>query len=293
MYTLEQLKIFVAVCEHGSLSAAARALGRAQSGISQSIANLEIELDQTLFVREKAGVTLTEAGQALLPEAQALLRQNHYFEQRLQAIAQGEGHELSLAVEISVWNDGMADALARLERRFSYLPVKLLTASTFDIAQMVENGDVQLGVVYKDLALQKDADFVFLGYNRFIAVAAPEHPLAQAQSITPAQLLQHRQIAQRSLSGQELGFSSTPSTQAWYVHDHYSLMDLALRGIGWADVPEKIAETALNSGRLVRLPLDFEPDGNLIPIIALRARSHPATPAQESLIADLQTVFAP
>ena len=149
MYTLEQLKIFAAVCEHGSLSAAARALGRAQSGISQSIANLEIELDQTLFVREKAGVTLTEAGQALLPEAQALLRQNHYFEQRLQALAQGAGHELSLAVEISVWNDGMADALARLEQRFPYLPVKLLTASTFDIAQMVENGDVQLGVCTK------------------------------------------------------------------------------------------------------------------------------------------------
>ncbi|GAL17166.1 hypothetical protein JCM19235_5715 [Vibrio maritimus] len=35
MYSFEQLKVFVAVCEYGSFSAAARKLGRAQSGVSR------------------------------------------------------------------------------------------------------------------------------------------------------------------------------------------------------------------------------------------------------------------
>lgn len=53
MYSLEQLKIFVAVCEAGTFSAAARQLKRAQSGVSQAISNLEIAIDKELFSREK------------------------------------------------------------------------------------------------------------------------------------------------------------------------------------------------------------------------------------------------
>ncbi|EGP01966.1 HpkR [Pasteurella multocida subsp. gallicida str. Anand1_poultry] len=53
MYNLEQLKAFVAVCENGSISAAARKLGKAQSAVSSAVANLEIALNQTLFDRSK------------------------------------------------------------------------------------------------------------------------------------------------------------------------------------------------------------------------------------------------
>ena len=53
MYSFEQLKIFVTVCECGSFSAAARKLKRAQSGVSQSVANLELAINQDLFTRDK------------------------------------------------------------------------------------------------------------------------------------------------------------------------------------------------------------------------------------------------
>ena len=77
MYSFEQLKVFVTVCESGSFSAAARKLKRAQSGVSQSIANLEIAIDQELFNREKNIPVLTNTGKALLPvaDAQSILEQ--------------------------------------------------------------------------------------------------------------------------------------------------------------------------------------------------------------------------
>ena len=83
MYSFEQLKVFVTVCESGSFSAAARKLKRAQSGVSQSIANLEIAIDQELFNREKNIPVLTNTGKALLPVAKSILDQQKYFDQNL------------------------------------------------------------------------------------------------------------------------------------------------------------------------------------------------------------------
>ncbi len=49
--SLEQLQAFVTTVETGSFSAAARHLGKAQSAISTAVSNLEIDLDNSLFVR--------------------------------------------------------------------------------------------------------------------------------------------------------------------------------------------------------------------------------------------------
>ncbi|MEL0661106.1 LysR family transcriptional regulator, partial [Psychromonas arctica] len=73
-----QLKVFITVCETGSFSATARKLKRAQSGVSQAIANIEISINQTLFNREKNTPLLTENRKALLPIPKSILHQQIY-----------------------------------------------------------------------------------------------------------------------------------------------------------------------------------------------------------------------
>jgi DNA-binding transcriptional LysR family regulator len=68
----EDLRLFLAVAEARSLSGGARALRLGQPTLSRRIAALEDALDQTLFVRGTAGVTLTAAGERLLPAAQRM-----------------------------------------------------------------------------------------------------------------------------------------------------------------------------------------------------------------------------
>ena len=65
--TLDQLQVFLTVAETGSFSAASRALNRAQSVVSYTIANLEAQLEVTLF--ERNGVRqprLTDEGRAIV-----------------------------------------------------------------------------------------------------------------------------------------------------------------------------------------------------------------------------------
>ena len=274
MYTLEQLKIFAAVCQHGSFSAAARALGRAQSGISQAIANLEIEFNQILFQREKGAVTLTDTGRALLPAVHALLQQNRHFEQKLRALENDEENHLIIAIEESLCSDELFNLLAKLSPRFPLSNIEIITASTFDIETMIAGGQAQFGVVYKDYEVQKDLDFFFLGYNRFISVAAPDHPLVAMNTIHPDTLKQYRQIVHRSIGGKELWFSKTISLQCWYANSYYATLEFVLRNLGWADIPEKLAAPWLQEGRLKRLNLDAVPNGNLITVVGLQSRSH-------------------
>ena len=274
MYTLEQLKIFAAVCRHGSFSAATRTLGRAQSGISQTIANLEIKFNQTLFQREKGAVTLTEHGRALLPAVHALLQQSRHFEQKLLALENNEENHLIIAIEESLYSDGLFDLLAKLSPQFPFSNIEIITASTFDIEAMIAGGQAQFGVVYKDYEVQKDLDFFFLGYNRFISVAAPEHPLAALDAIHADTLKQHRQIVHRSIGGKELWFSNTISLQCWYANSYFAAIEFVLRNVGWADIPEKLVAPLLQEGRLKRLKLDAEPHGNLITVVGLQSHSH-------------------
>lgn len=68
----DDLKLFLAVHEQGSLSGAARILKLGQPTLSRRIAELEEAVGEPLFDRQNHGATLTVAGQKLLPAAQSM-----------------------------------------------------------------------------------------------------------------------------------------------------------------------------------------------------------------------------
>ena len=71
--TLDQLRIFVAVAERQHVTHAAEALNLAQSAASHAIASLEDRHQTKLFNRIGRHIELTDAGQAFLKEARAVL----------------------------------------------------------------------------------------------------------------------------------------------------------------------------------------------------------------------------
>jgi LysR family cyn operon transcriptional activator len=67
--TLQQLRYFLAACEHGSFTAAASSLLIAQPSVAEQIRRLEQEIGVRLFVRSGRRLTLTEAGRELQTHA--------------------------------------------------------------------------------------------------------------------------------------------------------------------------------------------------------------------------------
>lgn len=70
---LMQIRAFIRIAEHGSVSRASDALLRAQSVVTRSIRDLEASLDVPLFERHASGMLLTPYGKAILPRARRVM----------------------------------------------------------------------------------------------------------------------------------------------------------------------------------------------------------------------------
>jgi DNA-binding transcriptional LysR family regulator len=93
---LRHLRYFVAVAEEGHMTRAAERLGIQQPPLSQQIRSLESELEVQLFRRKPRGVELTQAGHALLAEAQAILQQVEHAVGAARRTARGEAGRVGL-----------------------------------------------------------------------------------------------------------------------------------------------------------------------------------------------------
>ncbi len=87
MFDWDDLKFFLAVAEHGSTTAAGRALNIDQSTVQRRLAQLEKRIGQALVERRPAGYRLTAYGQAVLPYAQGVEKQVSSLEQFVQSSA--------------------------------------------------------------------------------------------------------------------------------------------------------------------------------------------------------------
>ena len=288
MYSFEQLRIFVAVCESGSFSAAARKLHRAQSGVSQAISNLEIAINQELFTREKNIPKLTETGRSLLPIAKSILNQQKYFDQKVESLEKSIENELTIAIDECMVTEHLLEILSLLAEKYPITRFDVITSSTYDVEELVRSKKAQVGIIFADGELREDMDFFTLGYTRFINVAAPSHPLATMSEVRDSDLKEHRQIVHRSASRKELWFSYGISTNIWHAGTHQLLASLACKGIGWGIIPERMARPLIAQEKLIALPVAHEQNGWITTVGCLVSRRHSSGPVLDSLVSELK-----
>ena len=117
MLDVRRLRVLREVAARGSFSAAAEALSYTQSAISQQIAALEREAGTTLVDRSARGIRLTDAGEALVRHAEAILARLAEAETELEAIAGLRGGRLRLAAFPSAGGSIIPPAVAAFRER--------------------------------------------------------------------------------------------------------------------------------------------------------------------------------
>lgn len=111
---LRQMRYFLALAEERNFTRAADKLHMAQPPLTRQIRALEEELGADLFVRTAKGVTLTEAGTALLDEVPNLLALAQRAKER--ALLASQGHTGRL--DIGIFGSGVLDVIPRILARF-------------------------------------------------------------------------------------------------------------------------------------------------------------------------------
>ena len=145
--TLQQLAYFVAAATYGSFSAAADALHLAQPSLSEQVRRLEDELGVELFARTTRGLTLTEAGRTLQPEAEAALAA---VDRARQSVV-GVREVLTGTATIGIFGRPPEPMVTRVVERFRELHpgvrVRLVGQNSVDVAAAVRDGQTEAGLV--------------------------------------------------------------------------------------------------------------------------------------------------
>src|SRR5437667_430311 len=123
--SLDQLRTFIAAADEGSFSAGGRRLRRAQSVVSQTLANLEAQLGVKLFDRSSRQPVLTKQGVALLAEARAVVNRMDVFKARAKGLSDGLEPELGVVVDVMFPLEQLTRAVAAIEAEFPATPLTL------------------------------------------------------------------------------------------------------------------------------------------------------------------------
>ena len=143
----ELARTFLAVIAEGSFVDAAQKLYVTQSTVSARIQRLEEELGASLFVRNKAGTTLTPAGRQFQKHATVLTRT---VEQARQEIGIVEGFKGTLTVggRVGLWEDLLLHWLPAFAQVAPDVAVRALIGFEDDLMQALIEGRADIGVMY-------------------------------------------------------------------------------------------------------------------------------------------------
>lgn len=235
----EQLLMFQAVIETGSFSAAARKLGKVPSAVSMSIANLEIDLDLTLFDRKGREPVPTDEARVLYEKTSQLLIEMKQWKQHAHALSTGLEANLTIVIVSELLHTNWTDYICLLESRFPDLQINIVSAPQEDALQMLLDGSAQLALMFEREHLDNREQFVELKREALIPVISNNHPLAGQNQVTYEQILTTRQIVVASRDETlkpELLFSK----HYWRTDNHHSACLMILRNLGWGVLPQEM-----------------------------------------------------
>lgn len=292
--TLDQLRTFIAAVDEGSFSAAGRKLRRAQSVVSQTLANLEVQLGVKLFDRSERYPKLTEEGRSLLPEARSVADNMDEFKARARAMREGLEPELAVAMDVMYPMEAVTRAATNSRKAYPHTPLRLYVEALGAVIKPVLDRTCSIGIVGSLPTVADELQAEPLLELPLVTVVSPAHPLAGKRGAVSA-LAVAKQVqlvlTDRSAlsSGRDFGVLS-PLT--WRLADLGAKHSFLKAGLGWGHMPLHMVQADLDSRTLVKIRVEGLPREVIMPMKVVFRRDAPPGPAARAFIAQLKRCSA-
>lgn len=244
---LRQLAYVVAVAEEASFTRAAEREHVAQPGVSAQVRRLEAELGQALFDRGAGTVSLTSAGEAVLPFARAALAGAAGVRTAVDELAGLVRGRVAVGMVPSV-SSWLAAALASFHAEHPGVEVTLVEDTSSSLLEAVRAGRLDLALAGVAGAPPAGFETATVTDEELVAAVGRGHRLAGRRTITLRALHDEALMAlPRGTGGRAAlvaGFAAAGLSPrvAFEAGDPRLLMDLARRGLGVAILPASAPE---------------------------------------------------
>jgi molybdate transport repressor ModE-like protein len=249
---VRRLLLLAEVARQGSITAAAAALSYTTSAVSQQISRLEAEAGQPLLERHARGISLTEAGAALLARAGRIDRELRAARSELDDLAGLRSGSLRIGTFPTVAASFLPLAVREFRTQHPGVDLVVRSARNAGLLDLLDGREIDLTLLW-DYAWRRLAhdglEITHLLDDPVTLVVAKTHPLAGRETAAFAELAGEPWIVRAdhpvaevlTRSCREAGFEPTI---AYRAHDYQEAQAMAAVGIGIALAP-RLALTGL------------------------------------------------
>jgi LysR family transcriptional regulator, nitrogen assimilation regulatory protein len=275
---LKQLEYFIHVAELGSFSKAALVLDIAQPALSRQVRALEIDLRETLLLRNGRGVTLTEAGQRLFEHGTAILQAVAAARTDMGASRDQPTGRITVGLPPTLSRQLTLPLIDAFRRHCPQGRLAIVEGLSSHIVEWIATGRVDVGLMYNPEAQPAlDIRPVLEEPLCLVSPLAPQVDLADPPTVALADLpgfaliAPERGHAIRRLLESQAVLAGVRLNIAWEVSSIAAIIDLVAAGYGHA-VLHASAVTA--SGRADQLRVRPMVQPRLATVLCLASSSH-------------------
>ncbi|MDP4022919.1 LysR substrate-binding domain-containing protein [Methylobacterium sp. NEAU 140] len=259
-FDLVDLGLFRHVVEAGSITHGAERAHLALAAASARIRGMEETLGAPLLTRGRQGVSPTAAGRALLGHARGILADVERLREEMAAYSGGAAGQIRVLANTNALTEFLPEVLSAYLAAHPGIAVEIDERTSDEIVGLVAEGAADLGILSGTVDTGALATFPFRE-DRFVLVAARDHPLAGRDAIPFAEVLAHDLVGldRRSAISRFLAAQAARAGRAMRLRVQLRGFDAVCRlveaRVGLAILPESAAARAARALALAVVPL--------------------------------------
>lgn len=257
--TLRHLKIFIAVVDLGSMTAASEALFIAQPTVSQAIAEIENYYKVKLFDRISRRLYITETGKQVLSYARHITALFEEMEQLLKN--PDKSGILKIGASVTVGACLLPQLVNEFARVYPSLRIEAIINNTKDVENLIAKNAIDFGVVEGFI---HSPDFISQAFmdDEVVLVAGRNHPYYYLPKISVLKLERCDFIVRERGSGTRELFESVMTAKdinwhlKWECNNPDGIKNAVLNGIGVSFISRRLVTEEVQSGKLAIIEVD-------------------------------------
>jgi DNA-binding transcriptional LysR family regulator len=174
---MHQIRYFLAVCETLNFTRAAENCNVSQPAMTKAVKKLEGELGNPLFFREGKRVLITEFGQLMRPNLQAIHGQTESVRNLAEGFNLLNKSPLNVGIMTTIGPLGLARFLARFQHDHPGVEIAIHEGSLDELTKRLEDGELELALLSAPMGLDDSYRAEPIYEEKYVVVFAPGHRL--------------------------------------------------------------------------------------------------------------------
>lgn len=283
---MNQIRYFLAICEHRNFTHAANASNVSQPSLTAAIKKLEEELGDALFIRDRAGCRLTPLGQLMRPRLERVHAETREAKAEAVRHTRLERVPISIGIGETIGQSKISKAVEAFRARLPQAEIELIVASTETMLTGLRDGDFDVAITAEQVS-EELYRIDPLYSESYKVVVSKDHPLTKLPYVSLADLADTTMLDRPNCEMRD----TLHGTCADHGHELYAtyrsnrvdwLIELARQGAGAVILPQ----TAIPPHEdLTSLSIDsIEIARN---VVALRHRHQASRPETSDLLREI------